>query len=102
MIRHVATYKEPTDFLVATEANMMWQLEKRFPMHRYHGVPGISCACNKCPHMALNTLEKLRDCLVNMSPQIEWQPFFNQSGKSSEEASCNSSNTLNRCCLFFD
>ena len=81
MIRHVATYKEPTDFLVATEANMMWQLEKRFPMHRYPGVPGISCACNKCPHMALNTLEKLRDCLENMSPQIEWQPFFDQSGE---------------------
>ena len=68
-------------FMAETEANMMWQLEKRFPMHRYHGVPGISCACNKCPHMALNTLEKLRDCLENMSPQIEWQPFVDQSGE---------------------
>ena len=76
MIRLVGSYKEPTDFLVATEANMMWQLQSKFPQHRYHPVPGISCACNKCPHMALNTLEKLRDCLVNEAPEIEWQPDF--------------------------
>ncbi|MBX9679397.1 MAG: quinolinate synthase NadA [Gemmataceae bacterium] len=76
MIRHVGSFKEPTDFLVATEANMMWQLQSKFPQHRYHPVPGISCACNKCPHMALNTLEKLRDCLVNEAPEIEWQPDF--------------------------
>ena len=60
-----ATCKEPTDFLVATEANMMWQMQSKFPQHRYHPVPGITCACNKCPHMARNTLEKLRDCLAN-------------------------------------
>ncbi len=81
MIRKVGTFTEPTDFLVATEPNMMWQLQKRFPQHRYHGVPGISCACNKCPHMALNTLEKLRDCLENMSPKIEWQSFFDKAGE---------------------
>ena len=44
---------------------MMWQLQSKFPQHRYHPVPGITCACNKCPHMARNTLEKLRDCLVH-------------------------------------
>src|SRR3954463_11889963 len=76
MIRHVASYTQPTDFLVATEANMMWQLQSKFPRHRYHPVPGITCACNKCPHMARNTLEKLRDCLANGSPEITWQPEF--------------------------
>jgi quinolinate synthase len=76
MLRHVADYQQPTDFLVATEANMMWQLETKFPQHRYHPVPGITCACNKCPHMARNTLEKLRDCLANGSPEIPWQPSF--------------------------
>ncbi len=78
MIRHVGTFKEPTDFLVATEANMMWQLQSKFPQHRYHPVPGISCACNKCPHMALNTLEKIRDCLATGQPEITWQPEFDQ------------------------
>jgi quinolinate synthase len=76
MIRYVAGFKEPTDFLVATEANMMWQLQHKFPQHRYHPVPGITCACNKCPHMARNTLEKLRDCLAHGSPEITWQPEF--------------------------
>ena len=42
---------------------MMWQLQRKYPQHRYLRVPGITCACNKCPHMARNTLEKLRDCL---------------------------------------
>ncbi len=76
MIRYVGTFKEPSDFLVATEANMMWQLQSKFPQHRYHPVPGITCACNKCPHMARNTLEKLRDCLANGQPEIVWQPQF--------------------------
>jgi quinolinate synthase len=76
MIRFVSSFQQPTDFLVATEANMMWQLQSKFPRHRYHPVPGITCACNKCPHMARNTLEKLRDCLVNGRPEISWQPDF--------------------------
>ena len=78
MLKYIAAKTEPTTFLVATEANMMWQLQKRFPMHTYLPVPGITCACNNCPHMALNTLEKLRDCMANMSPQVEWQPEFDQ------------------------
>src|SRR5713101_3529404 len=76
MIRYVSTFQQPTDFLVATEANMMWQLQSKFPRHRYHPVPGITCACNKCPHMARNTLEKLRDCLASGQPEIAWQPEF--------------------------
>jgi quinolinate synthase len=78
MIRHVAGYKQPTDFLVATEANMMWRLQKEFPQHRFHPVPGITCACNKCPHMARNTLEKVRDCLKYGRPEIEWRPEFDR------------------------
>ncbi len=61
---------------MATEANMLWQLQSKFPRHRYHPVPGITCACNKCPFMARNTLEKLRDCMVNGTPEITWQPEF--------------------------
>src|SRR3954451_2970237 len=78
ILKHIATFTKPTDFLVATEANMMWQLQTKFPQHRYHPVPGITCACNKCPHMARNTLEKVRDCLVRGEPEITWQPEFDQ------------------------
>ncbi len=76
MLKYVSGFPEAKDFLVATEANMLWQLASKYPRHRYHPVPGISCACNKCPHMALNTLEKLRDCLLNGTPEITWQPEF--------------------------
>src|ERR1051325_7660862 len=78
MLKYIGGFKEPKDFLVATEANMMWQMQSKFPQHRYHPVPGITCACNKCPHMGLNTLEKLRDCLINGQPEINWQPEFAQ------------------------
>ena len=37
-------------------------------------VPGIDgCSCNACPHMRLNTLEKLRDCLDTLQPAIGWR-----------------------------
>jgi quinolinate synthase len=78
MIRFAGGFSEPMDFLVATEANMLWQLQSKHPRHRYHPVPGITCACNKCPHMARNTLEKLRDCLINGEPEIHWQPEFDR------------------------
>jgi quinolinate synthase len=76
MLRYVAGFAEPRDILVATEANMLWQLQTQVPRHRYHPVPGITCACNKCPHMARNTLEKVRDCLATGQPEIVWQPEF--------------------------
>ncbi len=78
MISHVASFADPTDFLVATEPNMLWQLQNRLPRHRFHPVPGITCACNKCPHMARNTLVKLRDCLATGGPEIAWQPDFDK------------------------
>jgi quinolinate synthase len=76
MLQYIASLASPRDFLVATEANMMWQMQSKFPRHRYHPVPGITCACNLCPHMSLNTLEKLRDCLLRGEPEITWQPEF--------------------------
>ena len=78
MIKHVGSLPHPTEFLVATEPNMMWQLQSRHPRHTYYGVPGISCACNACPHMARNTLEKIRDCMKSGSPEILWQPEFDR------------------------
>ena len=86
MLKYVAGFAEPTDFLVATEANMLWQLQSKFPRHRYHPVPGITCACNKCPHMARNTLEKLRDCLRDGRPEITWQPEFDRAREALERS----------------
>jgi quinolinate synthase len=86
MIKYVSAIAAPTDFLVATEANMLWQLQSKVPRHRYHPVPGITCACNKCPHMARNTLEKLRDCLATGRPEIAWQPEFERARAALERS----------------
>jgi len=82
MRRHVMALEEPQTFLIATEANMIHPLEKSAPQHKYIPVPGImtdsgeTCACNRCPHMARNTLQAVRNCLRDETPEIEWQPFF--------------------------
>ncbi len=82
MRRHVVSISAPTVFLVATEANMIHPLQKIAPQHTYIPVPGIissdgtTCACNRCPHMARNTLQKVRDCLKFGRPEIAWQPYF--------------------------
>jgi quinolinate synthase len=60
---------------------MLWQLQNAVSRHRYHPVPGVTCACNKCPHMARNTLEKLRDCLATGRPEVTWQPEFETAAK---------------------
>jgi quinolinate synthase len=89
MIKYVTAIREPTDFLVATEANMLWQLESKAPQHRYHPVPGVTCACNKCPHMAKNTLEKIRDCMRDGKPEITWQPEFDKAREVLERSLLN-------------
>ena len=72
------------DFLVATEANMIHPLAKIAPQHTYIPVPGImestgqTCACNKCPHMARNTLAAVRNCLLTGQPEIVWRPYFDR------------------------
>lgn len=82
MRRHVMGLAQPTTFLVATEATMIHPLQKVAPQHTYIPIPGImsssgeTCACNKCPHMARNTLQKVRDCLRDGSPEIEWKDYF--------------------------
>lgn len=84
MRRHVSSIKERTKFLVATEANMIHPLEQAAPQHEFVPVPGImadtgeTCACNRCPHMARNTLAKVRDCLKNGTPEVVWQPYFDK------------------------
>ena len=78
MLKYLGGFTQPTEFVVATEPNMMWQFQRRFPQHVYLPVPGITCACNNCPHMARNTLEKIRDCMANREPEILWQPEFDK------------------------
>ncbi|MEZ6063299.1 MAG: quinolinate synthase NadA [Planctomycetaceae bacterium] len=84
MRQHVMSVSEPTTFLVATESAMIHAFEKSAPQHTFIPVPGImtstgeTCACNRCPHMARNTLQKVRDCLRDGKPEIIWQDYFDK------------------------
>ena len=60
-------------FIIATEPGIIHQMQKSSPEKTFIGAPGMDgvCNCNQCPYMALNTLEKLRNCLRDLSPVIE-------------------------------
>jgi quinolinate synthase len=58
-------------FIVATEPGIIHQMEKVAPHKRFIPAPPINnCACNECPHMRLNTLEKLYLCMKHQTPEI--------------------------------
>ncbi len=58
-------------FIVATETGIIHQMQKNSPTKLFLPAPPTnSCACNDCPHMKLNTLEKLYNCLKYEQPEI--------------------------------
>ena len=59
--------------IIATEDGVFHQIQKRAPEKQLIQAPGTdeSCACNQCPFMRKNTLEKLYLCLRDLSPQID-------------------------------
>ncbi len=59
-------------FIVATEPHILHQMKKIQPTKEFIIAPGTdgNCSCSNCPYMELNTLDKLRDCLQNLSPEI--------------------------------
>ena len=67
-------------FIVATEAGILHELQRTCPDKEFIPVPpeisesGLECSCNECQYMKLNTLEKIYQCLTNEAPQIEIDP----------------------------
>ena len=62
---------EATEFIVATESGIIHQMEKENPGKTFiPAPPNNNCACNDCPYMKRNTLEKLYLCLKNESPEV--------------------------------
>ena len=62
---------ESTEYIVLTEPGILYQMRKEMPNKLFLEVQDINgCSCNKCPYMRLNTMEKILDCLENMSPKI--------------------------------
>lgn len=58
-------------FIVATEAGIIHQMQKQTPKKHFIPAPAMNnCACNECPYMRLNTLEKLYLAMKNRQPEI--------------------------------
>ncbi len=62
---------ESDTFIVATESGILHQMQKSSPNKKFiPAPPNNACACNDCPHMKLNTLEKLYNCLKYDLPEV--------------------------------
>jgi quinolinate synthase len=66
------TQKSSADtFIVATESGILHQMQKQNPNKTYIPAPPTGpCACNECPYMRLNTLEKVYFAMRRRSPEI--------------------------------
>ncbi|HET7115745.1 MAG TPA: quinolinate synthase NadA [Hanamia sp.] len=60
-----------TEFIVATESGIIHQMQIKAPLKTFIPAPPDNmCACNDCPYMKLNTLEKLYLCMEYEEPEI--------------------------------
>ncbi len=62
---------DATEFIVVTEQGIIHQMQKACPHKTFiPAEPEENCACNQCPFMRLNTLEKLYLCLRDETPEV--------------------------------
>jgi quinolinate synthase len=71
IIQRAVESPAPT-LIIATEDGVFHSIEQRAPEKLLIQAPGLdeSCACNRCPYMRLNTLEKLYLCLRDLAPEV--------------------------------
>lgn len=73
MINYVKEHADQK-FIVATEAGILHKMQQEVPNTELIPAPAKednTCACSECAYMKVNTMQKLYDCLLNESPQIE-------------------------------
>ena len=75
---------EATEFIVATEAGIIHQMQKASPNKTFiPAPPNNTCACNECPHMKRNTLEKLYITMKYEQPEIILPDWIIEQGRAS-------------------
>jgi quinolinate synthase len=63
------------EFIVLTESGILHQMQKRAPEKTFiPAPPAANCACNECPFMKKNTLEKVYLSLRDLTPRLEMTP----------------------------
>ena len=71
------TIKSPAKrFIIATESGILFEMQRACPDKEFIPVPpemteGVGCSCNECEYMRMNTLEKVYNCLLHESPEIQ-------------------------------
>ena len=70
-IINFAAKSEYDQFIIATEPGVIHQMQKQNPNKEFIPLPNNQgCACNECPHMRLNTMEKMYNALNTLQPEI--------------------------------
>ncbi len=69
MVGFARTHPADT-FIVITEAGMLHRLHREVPEKTFVAGPTENCACNECRFMKMNTIDKARDALENLQPEI--------------------------------
>jgi quinolinate synthase len=57
-----------------TESGVQHSMRKLAPGKEFYFVQNENCNCSECPYMKRNTLEKLRDCLRDLEPEVIIEP----------------------------
>ncbi len=69
-ILNYVTTNEAPEFLIATEPGILHQMEKAAPGKKFIPLPTDTCACNLCPFMKKNTVEKIYLAMRDETPEI--------------------------------
>lgn len=70
------------EYIVVTETGILHQMQKSSPHKTFiPAPPDNGCACNDCPHMKLNTLEKLYLCMKYELPEIKMDEALRQAAR---------------------
>jgi quinolinate synthase len=70
-IIHWCAKADARDIIVVTESGVAHSLARVAPGKRFHFIANEQCNCSECPYMKRNTLEKLRDSLITLTPRVE-------------------------------
>lgn len=73
-----------SEYIVATESGILHQMQKASPQKTFIPAPPENqCACNDCPHMKRNTMEKLYICMEYEMPEILLPDWVIEQGRAS-------------------
>lgn len=75
LLNYVKKHPDTRKFIIATETGVMHEMQKACPDALFLPVPpevteGVGCACNECEYMRMVTLDKLYNCLLNETPEV--------------------------------